>query len=574
MTAPQNHDSPMMPEDSLQDPELSFGDEGELTLLPAAAPVVRDVPVQIPEPEPVQLEEDANVPLDVEPDGEPEIGTAGAFESAAEAVQAVDVETAQPEAEADLGDDFPAPPADTAAEDELARLRVQLKAAQAELASAVQQRDAAADRNRALEQQLATAAPAGEVSRLQASLLEDRTARNQAEAQLAETRAELERLRAAPPVHAAPEADPARRLDMMEAQLNALQAENTQLRAALTDSQQAEARAEHALDDVSRRLSAEQQQKRDADASEAEGRTQLEQLRAAHEALSRELALARKELADGTEAAAQVDQRQREQGDRDAELRTVTEALAKAKAEVERLAPLAAEAERVAGLEDRITRLQEGLVAKEKEAAEVQEKLDTEAARSYRLAQRRIPALNKEIEESREAVRELERKLQKAELRAQTLVDQGRELKDKLAEMERALVGAKTRANDTAIIAPPGAESGALSQDETRRLANRLRETEEERAALARRMGELDALHGAELQRHSRRADELEKESEERLEQLLAARKQARALRERVANLARLAEELAGARDTQKVSVLKSLRDLATLPPEPPAPGA
>lgn len=99
------------------------------------------------------------------------------------------------------------------------------------------------------------------------------------------------------------------------------------------------------------------------------------------------------------------------------------------------------EALRVPALEDRAAALQEQLSARERDVAELQEKLDTEAARSYRLSQRRIPALNKEIEDAQEANRELERKLQKAELRNQTLDDQARELKDKVADLERALSG-------------------------------------------------------------------------------------------------------------------------------------
>src|SRR5690606_20176170 len=110
-----------------------------------------------------------------------------------------------------------------------------------------------------------------------------------------------------------------------------------------------------------------------------------------------------------------------------------------------RMAPFEAEMQRVEGLEDRITELQEVIITKEKDVAEMQEKLDSEAARSYRLSQRRIPMLNAELEQAVESNRELERKLQKAELRANTFEEKARELEDKQTELQRALQAAKAR---------------------------------------------------------------------------------------------------------------------------------
>ena len=75
MNAPDPGNTPLMPEDSLDDPELGFGDEQELSLEPQVHDVTINVEPEEPEdlsaqPEPMDLTADANVPLDVEPDAD------------------------------------------------------------------------------------------------------------------------------------------------------------------------------------------------------------------------------------------------------------------------------------------------------------------------------------------------------------------------------------------------------------------------------------------------------------------------------------------------------------------------
>src|SRR5690606_39067954 len=154
-----------------------------------------------------------------------------------------------------------------------------------------------------------------------------------------------------------------------------------------------------------------------------------------------------------------------------------------------------------------ISEFQEALVAKEKESAEMQEKLDSEAARSYRLSQRRIPMLNAELEQAQESNRELERKLQQAELRANTFEERARELEDQQSELQRALQAAKARAQDTAIIQQGDTKPEALVEDEVRRLTNRMRDLEAERVALQADLRKVSDAQRAELERHSTRAD-------------------------------------------------------------------
>ena len=354
----------------------------------------------------------------------------------------------------------------------------------------------------------------------------------------------------------------------MEAQIKALQVENTQLKEALREAQGAENRTEHAHDELTRRVKTLEAELETLRADLEAGARKLEERITENEQLGRELAVARKELADQRDSADEVERKARELDDRKAELDSVTKALAEARAEIERMTPFEAEVQRVEGLEDRITELQEVIINKEKDVAEMQEKLDSEAARSYRLSQRRIPMLNAELEHAQESSRDLERKLQKAELRANTFEEKARELEDKQSELQRALQAAKARAQDTAIIQHGDVKPEEIVGDEVRRLTNRMRELEEERVRLSADLRKLSEAQRNELTKHSERADRLESESDERYENLLKQRTQMRVLRERMIGMLKLAEDLNATAQNQRQPLLEAMRKLADVPPE------
>jgi chromosome segregation ATPase len=542
-----------MDEESFADPEMGFGEE-ELTMEPLQ-PVVHDVEIAV-DPEPATLASDANVPLDVEPD--PELGSAVEFTD-----QAPELDSADSKPEIDARD----------TQDEL---QLELQSLRAEIRGLQDERAGLFEKARELQEQLESAAPAGELSRLQGQLNEAKKHHAEAEqenqrlkSELAQAQEKIERLELDSAMSAAEIPDDTKReLDLMDAQIKALQTENTQLKEALKEAQGAESRTEHAHDELSRKVRELESELKDLREELAEGAKKLEERVRENEALGRELAVARKELADGRDAADEVERKARELDDRRAELDAVTGALAEARAEIERLAPMEAEVKRVENLEDRITDLQEALVGKEKDLAEVQEKLDSEAARSYRLAQRRIPALNAELEQAQEGQRELERKLQKAELKASTFEEQARELETKLADMQRALQGAKARAQDTAIVQAGDVDARQLVGDEVRRLTNRLREVEEERGRLFDTLRKLGDAHKAELELHSGRAEKLELEADQRYESLLKQRTQMRVLKERISGMLKLAEDLNATVSGQRQPLLEALRKLADVPPD------
>lgn len=551
---PGSESDSIMPDESLADPEMGFGEQ-ELTMEPLAPEParepVRDVAINVPEPEPIALIEDADVPLDVEPDLGPDL------DAEAEQIDTPDNNAAQE----------PAPAQD--------RLRVELSSSRTEVDALRDQNAQLNERCRELEARLQQSAPAGEVSRLNAQLAQTRGQHHAAESEVVRLRNDLAQAQAAlEAAEAHASAEPAdemvekRELDVIEAQLNALQAENSQLRDALKEAQGAENRTEHAHDALQRRIAELETENAGLRSDLDQARTQVEGKLAEIEQLGRDLANARKELADQGDAARSVAERTAQLDLQKAELDAANAALAQARAQIAELQEAATEAGRVPALEDRAAKLQEQLTAREKDVLEMQEKLDTEAARSYRLSQRRIPALNKEIEDAQEANREFERKLQKAELRNQMLEDQSGELKNRVADLERALSGAKARAQDTQIIASGDVDSRALADDELRRTSNRLRDIEAERVKLAETLRRLGEAHNTELSRHMSRAEKLEQESEQRFETLLGQRAQMRILRERVQNMLQVAEDLAGAKDGQRKVLLESLRKLAELPPE------
>jgi chromosome segregation ATPase len=541
---------PFMSEDSLDDPELGFGEE-ELVM----EPVIHDVRVK---PEPEALSMDANVPLDVEPDAD--LGSTVEFTD-----NSPSLESAAADDDIDIGDDF---------DEEESQL--ELQSLRAELQGLKDEHQALIEKNRELTERVEAAAPSSELSRLEGQLSEARKHHRQAEEELKALKRELEQAQAkasqleeqAVDAAAAVPDDTQRELDLMDAQIKALQTENTQLKEALKEAQGAESRTEHAHDELGRRVGELEDEIEGLRAELEEGRGKLDAKIKENENLGRELAVARKAVADQRDATDDVERKGRELDDRRAELETLTKALADAKAEIERLAPFEKEVARVEGLEDRITALQETLVTKEKECAELQEKLDSEAARSYRLSQRRIPALNSEIESMQENSRELERKLQKADLKANKFEEQAKELETKLGDMQRALQGAKARAQDTAIVQAGDTDARALVGDEVRRLANRIHELEEERGRLLDSLRKVGDGHKSELQKHASRGDRLEQESDQRYEDLLKQRTQMRVLRERMNGMLKLAEDLNATAHGQRQPLLEALRKLADVPPD------
>lgn len=538
-----------MPEDSLDDPELGFGDEEEMSLEPA----VHDVEISADD-EPVSLNTDANVPLDVEPDAD--FSNQVDFTDNAPRLD-------QPEADSLIGGN-----------DQAGALAMQ--SLRSELAGLQEERARLLDANRELTERLDAAAPTGEISRLQGQLGEARKHHADAEEEVRRLKSELESANAryermeARQAQAEAEVpdDTRQEINLMDAQIKALQTENSQLKEALQEAQGAENRTEHAHDALTRKV---KDLEGELDGLRGQLRESGEKLDAKiteNTELGRELAVAKKALADQRDSANEVDRKGKEIEDRQAELASVAKALAEARAEIERLVPFEKEVARVEGLEDRITDLQEALLAKEKEAAEVQEKLDSEAARSYRLSQRRIPMLNAEVEQLQESNRELERKLQKAELRGNTFEEKSKELENKIADLQRALQGAKARAQDTAIVQAGAPEPESLVSDEVRRLTNRMQELEEERGALAGSIRKLSTAHRNELDKHTGRADNLEQESDRRYEELLKQRTQLRVLRERISGMLKLAEDLNGTTTGQRQPLLEALRKLADVPPD------
>lgn len=537
---------PMLPEDSFVDPEFGFGESEliaePLTAEPQTADPVHDITLDSG-PDPETLNEDADVPLDVEPD--------------ADLRDRVDFEQTATE---------PAPKPINPEQ-----LKLELQSARAELAGLRHERDELLRLNRDLNQRLEAAPPADEVARLESALKDVQRKHNAAEDDARDLRRELDRAsaqlqQAAQPPQPAPDARLG--MEMMDAQLRALQDENTQLKAAIAEARNAEARAGHAHAELSRRNEQLEEELESTRAEARELREQLDTRIRENEQTGRELALARKELADGRDAGDEVQRRLRELDDRRAELAQVTRALAEARAEIERLGEFEREMGRVSALEDKITALQQQLLEREKNVAELQEKLDTEAARSYRLSQRRIPALNRELEETQEHMRDTERKLQKAELKAATFEEQASEFKNQIAELERALQGAKARAHDTQMITPADTAPGAVVEDEVRRLSNRLREAESERARLIESFARLSASAREDAGRLETRMQRLEKESDERFERLLGQRTTMRVLRDRVQGLLKLAEDIAQSDGHSRKPLLETARKLAELPPD------
>jgi hypothetical protein len=206
---------PFMSEDSLDDPELGFGEE-ELVM----EPVIHDVRVK---PEPEALSMDANVPLDVEPDAD--LGSTVEFTD-----NSPSLESAAADDDIDIGDDF---------DEEESQL--ELQSLRAELQGLKDEHQALIEKNRELTERVEAAAPSGELSRLEGQLSEARKHHRQAEEELKALKRELEQAQAkasqleeqAVDAAATVPDDTQRELDLMDAQIKALQTENTQLKEAL-----------------------------------------------------------------------------------------------------------------------------------------------------------------------------------------------------------------------------------------------------------------------------------------------------------------------------------------------------
>ena len=148
MNASGPGNSPLMDEDSFADPEMGFGEQ-ELTMEPLQ-PMVHDVQIDV-EPEPATLASDANAPLDVEPD--PELGSTVDFTDQSPALDSADSK----------------PEIDAAETDEL---QLELQSLRAEIQGLQDERAGLIEKTRELQEQLESAAPAGELSRLQGQLNE------------------------------------------------------------------------------------------------------------------------------------------------------------------------------------------------------------------------------------------------------------------------------------------------------------------------------------------------------------------------------------------------------------------
>jgi chromosome segregation ATPase len=239
------------------------------------------------------------------------------------------------------------------------------------------------------------------------------------------------------------------------------------------------------------------------------------------------------------------------------ELEQLGRDLEDAQAEVARLAPFEQELQRVEALEDRITDLQQALLLREHEVAELQEKFDTEAARSYRLSQRRIPALNKEIETLTAQVREFERKLQKAELKLATVEERNLDLTAQIGSLQRDLQDTRNSARQTAVVRR--AENNELADQ----LKRRLQESETERVRLVEALQSIGGRNKALLAEVSGRADRLEQEGDKHHAELLAARKDLKIQTDRLASIAQLVEDILQDSSTSHSPLLDAIRELS-----------
>ena len=554
-------DADALPEAAF-DNDLSF-DEGfnDLQPMPVQAPItVRDVAIN-PQLDDAPLSEDADAPLDVQPD--------------------IDIEPPGPEslddgssAQSELASEEQAQQAGLEAV-QLAQQNALLLAQVAELQhsqkQAQEEASRARDHARDLAQQLQKAPPPGEITRLRADLESTLSAHRQVEEDMLAARNEMELARAE-----------IARLHAQQAELSTgpvrdsvsePDQDNARMRSALEEAQGAIARVEHANEELSRKC-------RDLEARVAEARRSSELSKAAAEAkadlaaqFERELALARNELSQMGDQAADVVRRGHEIDDRKAELDRVTRALAEAQAQITDLRAAAQGAESsareakasAAEAIEKSAADKKRLLEAEREIKEARERLDTEAARSFRLSQRRIPSLQNDVAQEHAQNMELRRKIEKLEAEKRVLAEQQQAGAAKTEELERALAAAKARLSDTEIIrATDGRISTSQADEEVGRLAGRLKTAEEERRRLADTLAKLEAARREEIRGYEERLAVTSAQSAERLEQRLGFRKQARELGLKLSQAMKLATLLANARSAEeKKPVLDKIEEIA-----------
>lgn len=552
-----------LPEASFNN-DLSFDDGfGEMTPIAEPEPVsVRDVPIN-PEP----LPEDADAPLEMQPDVDIENNNE-------------DESSQQTLASEDEAQDLVA----RAQENEA--LRVAMTAKIGELTVALRQAgdeaQRANERARELTQQLQKAAPAGEITRLRNEVQAALSARSMAEEDVQAAHNEVELARA--------------EIARLHARVVELESESTppvstsdeheeaRLRAALEEAQGAISRVEHANEELSRKAKETEARIAEQKRAAEDAREQAEQKAARVEQLERELALAKNELAIMGDQAADVVRRSREIDDRKAELDRVTMALAQSQMQLAEARGVAEGAEaRIKEAEARATAAEEKAAAEKKRAAdmdrdakEARERLDTEAARSFRLSQRRIPSLQNEIAAEHAQNMELRRKIEKLEAEKRVIAEQQKESAAKVEELERALAAAKARMSDTEIIRAGASRSANdLADEEIARLAARVKASDDERKRQGDILERMEQSRKEEMRAYEQRLAQVNAQADEKLEQLLAMRKQARALASRLTQAMKLAELLANARSAQeKQPLLDKIAEIAKEAAEPTEAGA
>jgi DNA repair exonuclease SbcCD ATPase subunit len=208
------------------------------------------------------------------------------------------------------------------------------------------------------------------------------------------------------------------------------------------------------------------------------------------------------------------------------------------------------EAGRIPELEGRIHDLQEALLHREREARELQEKLDTEAARSYRLAHRRIPALNREIENAQQQLRELQRRLAKAELRAETEQTRANELEAALKQQ-----GAKRPVQ-------------LADEEELKLLRARVEVLDQERAQLADALAQGAREHREAVAGWLARIERLEAGTQARASETFTLRARLRALRGRLERVHELTRELTELAPGAPAALIEGIARLCDAPAE------
>ncbi|CAG0974143.1 hypothetical protein PLCT2_01522 [Planctomycetaceae bacterium] len=551
-----------LPESSFNN-DLSFDEGfGEMTPMAPEPISVRDVPIN-----PDSLSEDSDAPLEMQPDVDIENNNE-------------DESSQQTLASEDEVEDLVA----KAQENEALRVAMTAKIGELTVAlrQATDEAQRAGEKVRELSQQLQKAAPAGEVTRLRNEVQAALSARSMAEedVQAAHNEVELARAEVAR-LHA--------RVVELESEITppvmtADEQEEARLRAALEEAQGAISRVEHANEELSRKAKEAEARVAEQRRAAEDAREQSEQNAARIEQLERELALAKNELGMLGDQAADVVRRSREIDDRKAELDRVTMALAESQMRLAEAKGIAEGAEarikeaeaRAAAAEEKTAADKKRAADLEREAKEARERLDTEAARSFRLSQRRIPSLQNEIAAEHAQNMELRRKIEKIEAEKRVIAEQQKESAAKAEELERALAAAKARMSDTEIIrAGASPSAAALADEEIARLAARVKASDEERKRQGDMLERMEQSRKEEMRAYEQRLAQVNAQADEKLEQLLAMRKQARALASRLAQAMKLAELLADARSAQeKQPLLERIAEIAKEAAEPVEAGA